>query len=603
MPLSTMRVKHFRAFGDSGEVAVSPLFGLVGKNDAGKSTLLKALDVFFNPPKRGGIPGHEFHLGDTTQDVVIELSFDPMALADRTLRIDARNVIDVVDDFLVDESGMLRIRLTLSKSGIEGFELRIQDVDDVDLYPLAMKKQDELLELLAARGLPAVPAGQQTNKEKRDDLRAAASAQGCATKADWVDAIAIEKAVRTLLPEFLYFTDDSNYAIGQTAVQNQFKGVVDSALAALPATATVEAEVASSLQSEFDEVAVRLNRLTSDQITLTADPKVSWKKAVDSVGLQWQDGSGMATPYEQRGAGMRRLFMVAYFQYQAARSLHDPSGPKFLFAVEEPEVHLHPGAQRELVTALRDLADAGHSVVFTTHSPTFVSELPFSDVALVTRAGSASSVDQSPDPVDLAAELGVEASDRLVGRNYVVLVEGPGDVEYYSHLLSELYAAGDTALDPSKVLFLGCGGIGSLKYWVNAQCMDQAGLAWAVVTDSDRAAAGDPPDKSVQAVVTALGSSSCAHVHVLERSFIENYLDDSSVLAVTGLSCTIPSYGKGLDPTGAPLSKGQWNKVKDNVVPISQHMGLANVKACAGTPAGTCEWVDMFEAIRVGFGL
>jgi hypothetical protein len=577
---------------------------LVGKNDAGKSAVLRALDLFFNPPKRGGVAPQEVHQGGESRPVVIELVFDPSALETTAVRIDAKNDIDVTADRLVDEDGLLRVRFTASTKTIEKFELRVQDVDDPQLFPLALKNHDELLELLQKCGLPAVKAGSETNQEKRNALRAWAERQGSGTRSDWVDASAIERAVRQILPSFAYFTDDSNYSIGQTAVQNQFKGVIDAAMATVPEATRIEDEIRLRIQTEFDEVAERLNGLMSGQAALTADPKVSWKKAVDSIGLSWADEAGTATPFEQRGAGMRRLFMVAYFQYQAARSLHDSGGPRYVFAVEEPEVHLHPGAQRELAAALQDLAAARHSVVFTTHSPTFAAAVPLENVLLISRDGMSSAVRQSPQVgyEMLAQELGVEASDRLVGKDYVVLVEGPGDVDFYSHLLRELHSSGDTALDPDKLLFLPCGGIGSLKYWVTTACMDEAGLHWAVVTDSDRLTAGDPPSKHVQSVIAALPAS-CKYAHTLERTCIENYLDSSSASAVTGVSCVIHDYGKGTDASGSALTERQWKKIKSNLVPIATHMGLTGLKSKACDANGNCEWVLLFENIRVAFGL
>lgn len=604
MPLVELRILNYRAFDDSGVLRLAAPVALVGKNDVGKSAILRALDLFFNPPKHGGVPVEEIHRHDASKHVVVELAFDPRALESTAIRVDAKNEIDVTADRLVDEGGLLRVRLTANAKAIEGFELRVRDVDDPELFPLALKNHDQLLELLAKRDLPAVKAGKETNQEKRGSLRRWAESNGSGVRADWVDASAIESAIRRVLPSFAYFTDDSNYSIGQTSVQNQFKGVVDAAMAAVPEAAKIEDEIRCRIQSEFDEVSLRLNALMSHNAVLAADSKVSWKKAVDSIGLSWTDEAGVATPFEQRGAGMRRLFMVAYFQYQAARSLHDTGGPKYVFAIEEPEVHLHPGAQRELAGALRDLSDAGHAVVFTTHSPTFAASVPLENVLLISRSGASSGVAQYPDVAYemLAEELGIEASDRLIGKDYVVLVEGPGDVDFYSYLLAELYAEGDTTLDPQKILFLPCGGIGTLKYWVTAGCVDQAGLKWAVITDSDRTAPGDSPSKQVRAVLDALPAS-CRHVHTLQRSCIENYLDSASASTVTGVSCTIPKYGKGTDTDGNALADRQWNKVKSNLVPIAKDMGLTSLKSSACDASGDCEWVVLFESIRVAFEL
>ncbi|GAG77503.1 unnamed protein product, partial [marine sediment metagenome] len=298
--------------------------------------------------------------------VEIEVAFHPTALSTQEVQIDAKNKIHLSEDRLVDRSGLLRLRLSLSAEAIVHFEIFVQDIDDDDLFPLALKNQDELLKLLDANGLPAVRAGKETNQEKRNSLRDKAQADGKGLREAWVDASPAEKKLRSILPNFILFADTANYGIGETPVQNQFKGIVDKALSGHPNAQQIENEIRATIQAEFDKVFERLSRLTDSVTSLEANARVSWKKAVDGIALSWGDPAGVNIPYEMRGAGVRRLFMVAYFQYEAATSLHDGDGQKYIFAIEEPEVHLHPGAQRDLDIALRDLADSGHTVIFAT---------------------------------------------------------------------------------------------------------------------------------------------------------------------------------------------------------------------------------------------
>ena len=50
MRLKYLKLKNFRGYRD-GEIKFSDLTAFVGKNDSGKSTILEALDVFFNDSK------------------------------------------------------------------------------------------------------------------------------------------------------------------------------------------------------------------------------------------------------------------------------------------------------------------------------------------------------------------------------------------------------------------------------------------------------------------------------------------------------------------------------------------------------------------------
>lgn len=48
MRLVSVSLKNFRSYKEPIEIEVQELTCLIGKNDVGKSTILEALDVFFN---------------------------------------------------------------------------------------------------------------------------------------------------------------------------------------------------------------------------------------------------------------------------------------------------------------------------------------------------------------------------------------------------------------------------------------------------------------------------------------------------------------------------------------------------------------------------
>lgn len=48
MILKSVKLKNFRCYKDEVIVPFKEITGLIGKNDAGKSTILEALEIFFN---------------------------------------------------------------------------------------------------------------------------------------------------------------------------------------------------------------------------------------------------------------------------------------------------------------------------------------------------------------------------------------------------------------------------------------------------------------------------------------------------------------------------------------------------------------------------
>ena len=57
MKIKTIKIKNFRSYKDEVEIEFGDLTAFVGKNDIGKSTVLEALDIFFNSvPCRRDVP-------------------------------------------------------------------------------------------------------------------------------------------------------------------------------------------------------------------------------------------------------------------------------------------------------------------------------------------------------------------------------------------------------------------------------------------------------------------------------------------------------------------------------------------------------------------
>jgi hypothetical protein len=251
MPLTQMRVRNFRAFADSGNISLGAVTPIVGRNDVGKSCLIYALHIFFNPPKKGGLSLSDLHRKDPASIAQIEVAFSPRGLRTQEVQIDAKNKIHIIDDHLVDSQGLLRLRISISSQAITAFDILIEDIDADDLFPLALKNENELLDLLKANGLKAIKAGKETNQMKRIALRRKAEQDGKGLREEWANASSVDKKLREILPHFNLFTDFANYGIDETPVQNQFKGIVDKALEVRPKSSRFT-EIRSKLLNRTD---------------------------------------------------------------------------------------------------------------------------------------------------------------------------------------------------------------------------------------------------------------------------------------------------------------------------------------------------------------
>lgn len=138
-------------------------------------------------------------------------------------------------------------------------------------------------------------------------------------------------------------------------------------------------------ESEMKTAFAEQVRSVDDQLMLqfqSFDPLSFYR----SLGLVLSR-NGLRHDLAEVGQGMRNLALLALFRAYAKTLRGDA-----IIAIEEPEIYLHPHAERSLSTLFGELADRGNQILFTTHSSNFLSTDKFDKVCLVRK-----SVDNSGD--------------------------------------------------------------------------------------------------------------------------------------------------------------------------------------------------------------
>ncbi len=86
---------------------------------------------------------------------------------------------------------------------------------------------------------------------------------------------------------------------------------------------------------------------------------------------------------DELGEGTRNLILLALLRSYAVNLRQYGEEIRGILALEEPEIYLHPQAQRNLFRILREIASTGLQVIISTHSNNFVDTEFFDSIGLV----------------------------------------------------------------------------------------------------------------------------------------------------------------------------------------------------------------------------
>jgi predicted ATP-dependent endonuclease of OLD family len=154
MKMKRVKVKNFRGYSNEVSIDISDLTALVGKNDIGKSTILEALDIFFNDGKgvvkidKGDVNKQAAHDGDT--EVVISICFEQLPA---TVVLDATNTTTLEDEYLVNVDGDLEIIKKYINGGTCKVYVKALHPSNPQCKDLLSKKDTELRTIIERQAI------------------------------------------------------------------------------------------------------------------------------------------------------------------------------------------------------------------------------------------------------------------------------------------------------------------------------------------------------------------------------------------------------------------------------------------------------------------
>ena len=150
---------------------------------------------------------------------------------------------------------------------------------------------------------------------------------------------------------------------------------------------------------------------------------------------------GVKTNIEEKGDGMQRALMLSIVQAYADYRRENSISRKFVFLIDEAELHLHPTAQRALKKALHDISEHGEQVLINTHSSVLISDKDDTNSFRVVKRDSITTI----EPVDEKSKsyvvydlLGGSPSDILLPKNFLI-VEGASECKFIQRIIERFY--------------------------------------------------------------------------------------------------------------------------------------------------------------------
>lgn len=149
MKLDQVIIENFRSYKNRITVDINDLTVFVGKNDIGKSTILEALDIFFNEGK-GLIKVDKDDINkesalEGNSDIIIGAVFSDLPTS---LIIDATNSTTLDDEYLLNKDGKLEIVKKFPNAGKEKVFVKAHHPTNPNCSDLLLKKISDLKKLM-----------------------------------------------------------------------------------------------------------------------------------------------------------------------------------------------------------------------------------------------------------------------------------------------------------------------------------------------------------------------------------------------------------------------------------------------------------------------
>jgi len=472
MKIRRVTIENFRSYGTPTTIEFDDITALIGRNDIGKSTILEALDLFFNEQNSGK---DDCCVWTDAQDIKITCEFsDPP----KDIVLDETFHTSLAQEYLLNARGNVEVLKVFpngscTKAKIKTF-IRAQ-------HPSAPQTND-LLELTVAKlkarardiGVSLANVDERAKAEIRraiwnsfPDLQLVE--QDLLVKEG--DVKAAGDKIASAMPLFALFKADRPSTDQDEEAQDPMKLAVKQAIAEQQneldsLKARVEEEIARVANASVQKLAEIDSSLANE-----LRPRVTTKPWTSLFSVDLTDDG--AVPVNKRGSGVRRLILLSFLRAKAESSAVEADRSEIILGIEEPETSQHPNNQILLMNSFQTLCEQGNcQIVLTTHNPALAKRLPASAIRFLEgqRTECPTVISGEDAATRAATALGMLPNHDI---KLFIGVEGTNDIAFWEQISDMLISHGVERIPnirglqhASTIVFIPLGG-SNLQLWAN----------------------------------------------------------------------------------------------------------------------------------------
>lgn len=387
MLIKSFEINNFRRNPSVKIDGIDNLLVLVGKNDIGKSSILEALDNFFDD-KKHTVSKLDFN---TNNPISTKIVFDNGCIAEKSYEINSKGKVSrtldsnyksnrtIFPDYRLFGADGDYLKAPLGKLSINELKKKrdhnLRVAIELNYQYRSINKQKSIL-----YGLGDVQTEHklksliQELQQIYDNSLFISDLNDCVSQKRLKDILAIfdYHFMSVSLPDGLYERISEIY-------DSIIKLLDTELLERILVDSNIEYTTSEQLTANESSIDRCIEQYVNEQ--KSRDIIEKW----DSVLNIFDDNS---IPINKRGAGVRRVVALHQFAMNNITKIIGNRTRSVIYAIEEPEISLHPNQQRDLMFALKTLMGmAGVQIMITTHSPIIVKELAdnVNDIIVLTK--------------------------------------------------------------------------------------------------------------------------------------------------------------------------------------------------------------------------